>query len=235
MTPKRGTRFVAYVRVSTDEQAREGVSLEAQRRRVTAWAELQEVGLVEIISDEGLSGSTLERPGLQRALAMLRAGEVDGLVVCKLDRLTRSTRDLLALVAELFEDGSRALASIAESVDTTTAAGRLVLTVLGALATWERETIAERTSEALRHLSAQGVKMGREGYGWRYTEAQDGEGRRVVEDVPEERAAAQRAAALRAEGLTLRAIAERLTVEGIGTKRGGRWHAKTVRSLIGAA
>lgn len=235
MTPKRGTRFVAYIRVSTEEQAREGVSLEAQRRRVMAWAELQEVGLVEILSDEGLSGSTLERPGLQRALAMLRAGEVDGLVVCKLDRLTRSTRDLLALVAELFEDGSRALASIAESVDTTTAAGRLVLTVLGALATWERETIAERTSEALRHLSAQGVKMGREGYGWRYTEAQGPEGRRVIEEVSSELRAAERAAALRAEGLSLRAIADRLTLEGVTTKRGGRWHAKTVRSLIEAA
>lgn len=227
-------KFIAYTRVSTADQAIEGVSLEAQDTRLRAWAVAQGVELVEVVTDAGISAKTLDRPGLARVLEMLRNGEADGLVVFKLDRLTRRTVDLLMLVDELFADGSRSLVSLSESVDTASAAGRMMLTMLGALASWERETIGERTAEALRHLKAQNVKMGRDGYGWTYGEAVDDEGRRVVEPVESERAAIERAKELRAAGRSLRQIAEALTVEGHETKRGGRWHAKTVRSLIAA-
>lgn len=235
MSPNKRSRFVAYVRVSTVEQSTEGVSLEAQRAKLAAWAELHEAQLVEVVGDEGLSASTLDRPGLQRVLELLRARKVDGVVVTKLDRLTRSTRDLLGLVGELFREDNLALVSIAESVDTTKAAGRLVLTILGAMATWERETIAERTSEALQHLRSKGVQMGREGLGWRYTEDVDEEGRRVVEKIPGEVRVVQRIKRARKRGDSLRAIAEKLNHDGVPTKRGGRWYASTVRAVLQVA
>ena len=121
----RKTRTVAYLRVSTEKQADHGVSLEAQRAKVAAYAQLYDLELVDIVVDAGASAKTLEREGLQRALAMLRAGRADALLVVKLDRLTRSVRDLGDMVEEYFASGRWALLSVGEQVDTRTAAGRL--------------------------------------------------------------------------------------------------------------
>jgi len=88
------TRTVAYLRVSTDKQADRGVSLEAQRAKVESYAALFDLELVAIEVDAGVSAKSLARPALDRALAMLRAGKADALLVVKLDRLTRSVRDL---------------------------------------------------------------------------------------------------------------------------------------------
>ena len=88
-----GTPVVAYLPVSTDGQADAGVSLEAQRAKVNAYAQLYDLDLVEIVVDGGISAKTLDRPGLQRALDLLEAGKASGLLVAKLDRLTRSVRD----------------------------------------------------------------------------------------------------------------------------------------------
>ena len=87
-------RFVGYVRVSTDEQARSGLSIQAQRERLAAWATAFGYTLVDIVADEGASAKSLDRPGMQRILRMVERREVDGIVAAKLDRLTRSTRDL---------------------------------------------------------------------------------------------------------------------------------------------
>src|SRR5260221_881239 len=108
-------RVVAYVRVSTDEQAH-GVSLDAQRDRLADYCRLYGHVIVEVVADEGLSGKTLDRPGLRRALAMLKAHAVDGLIVCKLDRLTRSVRDLGGLIETYFSNGI-ALLSVGEQID----------------------------------------------------------------------------------------------------------------------
>jgi DNA invertase Pin-like site-specific DNA recombinase len=92
------TRTVAYVRVSTENQADHGVSLDAQQAETRPYAELYGLELVEVVVDAGLSAKTLGRPGLVRALGMLKAGEAEALLVVKLDRLTRSVRDLGQLV-----------------------------------------------------------------------------------------------------------------------------------------
>jgi DNA invertase Pin-like site-specific DNA recombinase len=135
--------------VSTAQQAQRGVSLDAQEERLRAYATLYGLQLVALIRDEGESAKSLDRPGLRRALGMLRRGEADGLLVAKLDRLTRSVRDLGTLVEDYFREA--ALLSVAEHVDTRSSAGRLVLNVLGSVSQWEREAIGERTSTALRH------------------------------------------------------------------------------------
>jgi DNA invertase Pin-like site-specific DNA recombinase len=158
---------------------------------------------------------------------MLDAGTAEGLVVVKLDRLTRSVRDLGELVQRYFA----AERSVADSIDTRSAAGRLVLNVLASVAQWEREATCERTRDALGHLKASGVRLGGEGLGWERVADTDAEGRRVVREVEANLAAIERIVALRAEGFTLRAVAARLTAEGYGTKRGGLWAAETVRKV----
>jgi len=228
------TRVVGYIRVSTEGQADGGVSLEAQRAKLTAYAVAMDLELVAVHVDAGLSAKTLARPGVQAALAMLESGDAEGLLVAKLDRLTRSVRDLGTLVDDYF--ASRfSLLSVADSIDTRSAAGRLVLNVLASVAQWEREATGERTRDALAHIRREGVRLGGEALGWRRTEATDAEGRRIVADAGEEVAAVARILALRAEGSTLREIAEAMTAEGHATKKGGKWYASTVRAVLARA
>jgi DNA invertase Pin-like site-specific DNA recombinase len=231
-TPTGPTRVVGYVRVSTETQADQGVSLEAQRAKLEAYCSLYDLILVEVVVDAGVSAKTLNRPGLGRVLGMLEDGQASGVLVAKLDRLTRSVRDLGDLVERYFASGRFSLMSVAENVDTRTAAGRLVLNVLASVAQWEREAGAERTKDALSHLKAEGVRLGGAALGWERTADLDDEGRRVIAAVRVEVAAVRRIRELRGEGFSLREICERLTAEGLPSKRGGRWAPKTVRSVL---
>jgi len=119
------TKTIAYLRVSTEKQADRGVSLDVQRAKLKAYAELYELELVEVIVDAGHSAKSLDRPGLQRALRMLKDGDAEALLVVKLDRLTRSVVDLGTLVERYFAPGKAALLSVGEQIDTRSAAGRL--------------------------------------------------------------------------------------------------------------
>jgi DNA invertase Pin-like site-specific DNA recombinase len=127
------TRTVAYLRVSTEKQVEKGVSLEAQRAKVDAYAALYDLDLVEVIVDAGATAKSLDRDGLQRALNMLHKKHVDALLVTGLSRLTRSVRDLGELVERYFAPGKAALLSVGEQIDTRSAAGRLVLNVLASV------------------------------------------------------------------------------------------------------
>lgn len=229
------TRVVGYIRVSTEGQASEGVSLDAQRAKLAAYCAALDLTLVAVEVDAGASGKSLERAGLQGALAALRESRADALLVVKLDRLTRSVRDLGALVDTYFAGGRWALLSVADSIDTRTAAGRLVLNVLASVAQWEREATAERTRDALAHLRAEGVKLGGAALGWERTAETDAQGRRVCRAVEAEARTVARALELRAAGLSLRAVASTLDAEGHRTKRGGRWEAVTVKRLVDRA
>jgi site-specific DNA recombinase len=231
---QKATRVVGYVRVSTEDQAREGVSLAAQRAKLAAYAAALDLELVAVREDAGVSASTLERPGLQAALGDLREGRADALLVAKLDRLTRSVRDLGLLLEEYFAR-RYGLLSIADAVDTRTAGGRLVLHVLASVSQWEREAIAERTSDALQHLRRGGVRLGGEALGWRRLAREDADGRRVVEADAAERGTAERIAELRRSGASLRAICARLAAEGRATKRGGAWAPATVAKVLARA
>src|SRR5258707_14291716 len=116
------TRAVAYLRVSTEKQADKGVSLDAQRAKVEAYAQLYELELVEVGVDAGVSAKTLDRAGLRRALEILKAGQAEALLVVKLDRLTRSVVHLGQLVEDYFADGKLALLSVGEQIDTESSA-----------------------------------------------------------------------------------------------------------------
>ena len=231
----RPTKIVGYTRVSTEGQSDDGVSLDAQAEKLQQYAALYGLQIVGLRVDAGLSGKTLQRPGLQAALQDLQEGRAEGLLVVKLDRLTRSVRDLGDLVETYFAGGRWALLSVAEQIDTRTAGGRLVLHILASVSQWEREATGERTRDALTHLRAKGVRMGRAALGWQYSTERDQEGHRVVRPLDAERETIGRITVLRAEGRTLREIARVLDAEGRKTKRGGRWHAQTVANVLAGA
>lgn len=151
---------VGYVRVSTEEQAAGGLGLTAQRERISAYCHARGWKLAGIVEDAGVSGSTLEREGMRRVRAIMQRKLAHAVVALKLDRLTRRVGDLQVLLQEADRTGV-ALVSVSETLDTSSAAGRLMVHVLGAIAQWERETIAERTAQALRVKRARGERVSR--------------------------------------------------------------------------
>ncbi len=218
---------VGYCRVSTEEQAREGVSLAVQRERITAYAQAKGLELVEVISDEGLSGKDLRRPGLRDLLERCDRGEVGHVIVWKLDRLTRRTRHLLSLVEDVFLAKQIELHSVSESLDTSTPHGRFVLTLFGGLAQMERELIAERTRSALAFKRQQGQPTSHPPLGFR----PNGRRERMI-PVPEELEAVREILERWRRGQSYRAIAAQLNAEGARTKRGGRWYHSTVAKVV---
>lgn len=225
------TTAILYARVSTQGQADEGVSLDAQIAKARAYAELYDIRIVEVIRDEGYSGKNLDRPGIQRALKLLASGEADALIVYKLDRLTRSVTDMGALVEGPFQ--SSTLLSVQEHVDTSTAAGRMLLNILMTVAQWVREDIVERTSQALAHKRALGQRVGQIPYGQRL--ADDGV---TLEPNEEEQAVIHRIMRWRSAGFSLRRIVTRLNEDRVparsrnGSTDPGRWHYPIVQRIV---
>lgn len=204
------TRAVGYIRVSTDKQASEGVSLEAQRAKLQQYGALYDLEFVAIEVDAGESAGSLDRPALQRALDRLDRFEATALVVVKLDRLTRSVRDLCDLVDTYFRDGQLALLSVSEQIDTRSAAGRMMLNMLTVIGQWEREVISERTCAAMQHKKSKGEYLGGEApYGYRVVDG-------ILEPITEEQHIVATARAFRATGMSLRAIASALPVSRSG-------------------
>lgn len=223
-------RIIGYVRVSTEKQADEGASLDVQRRKLDCYCELHDHELVDVYTDAGASGKNMNREGLRAALDALDDGDAAGLVVYKLDRLTRSTADLGRLL-ERFEDIGHDLKSVAESLDTSTAAGRMVVRMLGVVAEWERETIAERTSTALQAKADRGEYTGGKiPFGKRLADDD-----RRLEDNPEEQAILDEIRRLRAEGLSLRAVADELNKRGVARRNGNDWHHVAVSRVVKGA
>ena len=223
-TPKTPPRAYGYARVSTEEQAQEGVSLDTQRAKIETFAGLHGLDLVEVLADEGLSGKDLERPGLRRLLELVRTGEAQAVVVYKLDRLSRRTRDLLDLVEE-FQGAEARLLSLSEQIDTETATGTFVLTLLAAVAQMERDLISERTRAALAFKKARGDRLGTTPLGYRTLP--DG----TLEPIPDELAIVARIRKLRRRGKSFAAIAREFNEEDVPTKRGGLWDHSTVRYI----
>jgi site-specific DNA recombinase len=217
---------LGYVRVSTEDQATNGCSLAAQEAKVRAHAFASDRELAEVIVDDGYSAKNLDRPGMQRLIELIRAGRVASVTAVKLDRFTRSVRDLADLL-DLAKKHDLALVSVGESLDTSSASGRMVVNILGVLAQWERETTAERTSVAMQHMKAQGLFTGgkRPRYGYRLADGA------LVPD-PREQEGLDLIRSMRAEGASLRKIAAALTKAGFAPPSGSRWHATSVESVL---
>ncbi len=234
--------LVAYVRVSTDEQANGGVSLAAQRGRITAYAKALGHRVVAVEQDS-LSGKVApaRRPGLGRALAMVKSGEAAGLVVLKLDRLSRSIRHVLDLADAASREGWQ-LVSITEQLDTSSASGAFVLHVLSALAEMERRQIGERTSMGMAQVAREGRGRSRRlPFGFRLdgepraTEMTAGDRRRLVKHAGEQRLLRD-ILALHDRGWGAYRIATGLNAKGAFNPRTGRpWNWGTLRGIVRTA
>jgi site-specific DNA recombinase len=146
---------VAYCRVSTEEQATDGFSIEGQGDRLRAYADLHELGPVTIITDPGLSGKNLDRPGLQQLLSMVEDGHVAHVLIWRLDRLSRNLGDLIDL-ADTFGKADVALHSFTEKIDLSSATGRMFYNILGSFAQFYREQLAENVRLGMQQAGRQG-------------------------------------------------------------------------------
>ena len=221
---------IGYIRVSTNEQAESGLSLDAQRKKVEAQATLSDLELGAVLEDAGESASNLNRPAMTDLLNRIDSGQVDCVVVAKLDRLTRSIKDLSELLDRLEKakraDGGKGvdLISTAESLDTSTATGRLVINIMASVSQWEREVIAERTSAAMQELRAQGKSTGTPQFGFDFVD-----GERV--ENPQEQAILAEITGLRDQGETWETVANTLTESGHRTRRGGAFSRQGVHKI----
>ncbi|MCK4786226.1 MAG: recombinase family protein [Desulfobacteraceae bacterium] len=211
--------------MSTNEQAKEGISLRHQEEKIKAYAALHEMELVEITRDEGLSAKTVDkRPGATRVIDMAATGEAEAIVVYKLDRMFRNAAEALRISQELNNLGV-ALHSVTERLDTQSAMGKFFFTIMAAAAEMERNLISERTRDALRHKKALGEVYNHAPYGYDIVE------RKLVPNKVEQKVIA-RILTLRDDKMSLQCIASDLNNEGIRTKKGKAWFPKTVSDVI---
>ncbi|MCK6447155.1 MAG: recombinase family protein [Planctomycetes bacterium] len=216
--------MIGYIRVSTEGQVEDGVSLDAQREKIEAWAKLHDETEIVIYKDAGISGASMDqRPGLQDALREACKRRA-ALVVYSLSRLARSTRDTLSISDRLAKSGAE-LVSLSERIDTTSASGKMVFRLLAVLAEFERDQISERTRAAMAHMRRSGRRISRFApYGWDF----DGVGETLVANLDEQRVVV-RMVELRAQGRSFQAIADQLNDESVPTKQGvHKWSAKVV-------
>jgi DNA invertase Pin-like site-specific DNA recombinase len=218
---------LGYVRVSTEDQAREGVSLDNQRTKIEVYCLLKDLELREVIEDAGISAKNLRRPGVQRVLNLARRREVDAIVVYKLDRIFRSTVDALE-TTKAFDKWGVSFHSIEETLDTRSAMGRFFFTLTAALAEMERRLIGERTKAALSHKRSRNEKTGGDvPYGYDLTPAGI-----LIKNEPEQKVI-RLICRLDRDGYSLRRICRELEKAGYLTKRGNPvWQPSTVSKIL---
>ena len=218
-------RAVGYVRVSTEDQAQNGVSLEAQEVKICAYCVAKDWELLCIIRDEGCSAKDLNRPRIQKIIDGARKQQFDVVVTLKLDRLTRSVKDLGYLVEDVFSHHGVAFSSLQDNFDTSTANGRMVMNILATIAQWERDIISERTRDAMAFMK-QGLKLvGAVPFGF-----DNGNGQ--LTPNPVEMKIAQKIVSLRQQGRSYLHISDHLNAQGITSKNGGKWYPKTVLGVL---
>ncbi len=219
-------KAIGYIRVSTEEQAQHGISLDAQRAKVEAYALTKDLDLVGIVEDAGKSAKDLRRPGVQKILKMAKTGEIDAVIIVKLDRMFRNTVDALS-TAKDFDKRGVALHSISESLDTNSAMGKFFFTLTAALAEMERGLVGERTRAALARKREKGESTGgKTPFGFDLQA-----GGKLVKN-PEEQSALSKMKRWRDSGHTYQGIADRLTRAGIAPKYGGTWDRAKVYHVL---
>ena len=223
-------KTAVYVRVSTDEQAKEGYSIRAQIDKLKNYIQIKEWGFHKVYADEGISGKNItDRPAINELIADIKAGKVDNVLVYKIDRLTRSTKDLLELT-EIFNQNDCTFNSLMESIDTQTASGRMFLKIIGIFAEFERENIAERISLGCE-------KKVREGYTLANFTASYGYERDAGDKIQkinhEEAQIVKEIYIMFTEGhMSYNGIAKNLNHRGVKPKLGGTWGHASVRSIL---
>ena len=217
-------RVVVYVRVSTNEQAKHGYSIRAQIEKLKAFCVSQGWEIVEIFVDEGFSAKDLDRPKYREMEALIAQGEIDVLLVYKLDRLTRSILDLHQILAFLEQYGCN-FRSATEQYDTTTAMGKLFITLVGAIAQWERENLAERIKMGrVKKVNEGKFVGGSTGYGYEYKKGE-------LVPVPEEAKIIEEVFDMALDYTPLQ-IARKLTERGVKPPKSSTWNRDTIKNFL---
>ena len=222
-------RAVGYVRVSTDMQAADGLSLDAQVAAIEQYCAAHGYSLVRVCKDV-ISGGKDQRPGLQEALATLNRG-ADMLIVLKFDRLSRSIKHFCELYERYFKSGEKELVAIRESIRLDSSLGRALVGILLVFAQMEREATGERTREAIRHIRRLGYHFGRVPYGYKTIPAPDNPRFRVLSEEPEQQAVLLRIKGLLAQDLGITEIAAQLNADGVPPPKGARWTKSLLYNL----
>jgi len=214
-------RVVGYVRVSTDMQATEGLSLEAQQSAIKGYCAIHGIKLVRICKDV-ISGGKDQRPGLQDALSTLERS-ADILIVLKFDRLSRSIKHFCELYERYFKDGTKELVAIREAIRLDSSLGRALVSILLVFAQMEREATGERTREAIRHIRGSGYHFGKVPYGKKTIPAPDNPRMRFLVEDEEEQAVLAQIKTWAAEKIGITEIAARLNAAGVEPPQGKQW------------
>lgn len=217
-----------YLRVSTEEQAREGFSIHAQKEKLTSYANINDWDIYDFYIDDGISGKNItDRPSINRLIEDVKSGNVNNVLIYKLDRLTRSVKDLINLI-ELFEENNCSFNSVTEKLDTSNAVGRMFIKIIGIFAEFERENLAERVSFGYEQKAREGNYTNCNGVnGYDYIV---GSGELVVNDI--EKDIVNRIYDLYLEGNSMIKIAKQFNYENVPTKRGGDWAQSTIKSIL---
>jgi site-specific DNA recombinase len=216
---------IIYLRVSTQGQVIDGVSLSAQESKARAWCELNDYEVSGVFTDAGISGkSTLNREGLQNALDSVKKD--NALVVYSLSRLARSTKDTIQISETLNAKGVD-LVSLSEKIDTTTAAGKMVFRMLAVLSEFERDQVSERTTAALQHKKAKGERTGSIPYGFKLALDKV----KLLKDKAEQAMIAL-CKELKEQGLSLRKIAAKLLEQGFKNRVGSGFNAQSIKNIL---
>jgi len=219
-----------YVRVSTEEQAKEGYSIRAQIDKLKSYILIKDWSFYKVYADEGISGKNItDRPAMNELIADIKAGRVNNVLVYKIDRLTRSTRDLIDLT-EVFKEHNCTFNSLMESIDTQTASGRMFLKIIGIFAEFERENIIERITLACEKKVKEGYTLGNFTTSYGY-DREKGEKVQVIN--PAEAEIVKEIYAMYVEGnMSFNAIAQNLNHRGIKPKLGDNWGHASVRAVL---
>jgi site-specific DNA recombinase len=219
-------KAAAYVRVSTEEQLK-GFGLDVQRERIDYYAKFRGITIKKWYEDSGISAKTTQRQGLQLMIADIQKKKYDALIVYKLDRLSRSLRDLLNLLEDSLNPYNCEFISVTEQFDTSVPQGKLMIQLLGSFAEFERNLIVERTWNGKLIKGQQGGYIGGEPpYGFK------AEGKKLVLD-PEKLALVNRVINMRKGRISYEQIAKKLNEEGrYFPKRGKQWYAKSIYNMV---
>jgi len=219
-----------YERVSTEEQAQEGFSIRAQEEKLKDYARIKGWPVYGVYCDEGISGKNItERPAINRMIDDIKAGKIKNVLVFKLDRLTRSVADLVFLI-DLFKQNDCDFNSLMESLDTSTASGRMFIKIIGIFAEFERENIAERVRVGHERKAREGYSNSAQINSYGYDRAN---GQRI-QTINEAEAAIVREIydMFVKQGLSYTGIAKRMNVRNVPTKKGGTWSSKTIKCIL---
>ena len=215
-----------YVRVSTEEQVKEGFSINAQKEKLKQYALLKDWDIHDIYVDDGRSGKNLEdRPEIQRLSNDVEEERINSVLVYKIDRLTRSMKNLLELV-ELFQRKNCSFNSFTEAIDTSSATGRMFLKIVGIFAEFERENLAERVKFGCEQRAREGKYASTIVFGYDYIKGQG----LVVNEY--EKQVVNNIFEWYLNSMSFREIAEKLKANNIPTKRGGTWKAPTIYHML---